>query len=230
MIKRFLNNYLTRVKGEAYVIGENVSLSYLLSLMISRLIMLVRGKVSFVENKGLLFIGGNTKLICRSLMKVGRGVTFDSQCYVHALSHNGISFGDNVSLGKRSVIECSGSLRHLGVGFKVGDNVGLGRDCFYGCAGGIEIGSNTIIGNYVSAHSENHNFSSRERPIHAQGVNHRGIKIGKDCWIGAKATILDGANIEDGCIISAGAVVTAGTYKAYGIYGGVPAKLIKIRP
>jgi acetyltransferase-like isoleucine patch superfamily enzyme len=65
--------------------------------------------------------------------------------------------------------------------------------------------------------------------IRLQGVEHRGIIVGKNCWIGAKATILDGAVIQDGCVIAAGAVVKAGSYQANGIYGGVPAKLIRYR-
>ena len=61
-----------------------------------------------------------------------------------------------------------------------------------------------------------------------QGVNRKGIKIGRDCWIGAKATILDGADIGDGCIVAAGAVVR-GKIPPYSIIGGVPAKFIKER-
>ena len=32
-------------------------------------------------------------------------------------------------------------------------------------------------------------------------------KIGNNCWIGAKATFLDGSEIGNGCIIAAGALV-----------------------
>jgi acetyltransferase-like isoleucine patch superfamily enzyme len=107
--------------------------------------------------------------------------------------------------------------------------VGLGSNNFYGCAGGIEIGDDTIIGNFVSLHAENHNYEDLDRLIRLQGVKHIGIKIGKNCWIGAKVTILDGAIIEDGCVIAAGALVPAGVYRSNGIYGGVPSRLIKYR-
>jgi acetyltransferase-like isoleucine patch superfamily enzyme len=53
--------------------------------------------------------------------------------------------------------------------------------------------------------------------------------LDKNCWIGAKVTILDGAIIEDGCIVAAGSLITTGRYNANGIYGGVPAKLLKYR-
>jgi acetyltransferase-like isoleucine patch superfamily enzyme len=59
--------------------------------------------------------------------------------------------------------------------------------------------------------------------------NHKGIVIGDNCWIGSKVTILDGVTVENGCIIAAGTVLTAGIYKSFSIYGGVPAKFIRLR-
>lgn len=228
MIK-IINWAVSILKGENYQIDARISSWSVVMISVSRILMLLRGYFSFVKNKGKLFIGKRVGLEHRSLMRLGKGVSIDDGCLLNALSYEGIYFGNNVSVGKHTVIECSGSLKQLGVGILVGNNVGLGRDCFYGCSGGIEIGDDTIIGNYVSFHSENHNYERTDLPIRLQGVNHKGIKVGKDCWIGAKATILDGASIEDGCIIAAGAVVIAGIYKSKGIYGGVPAKLLKMR-
>ena len=86
-----------------------------------------------------------------------------------------------------------------------------------------------LIGNYVSIHSENHCYSDTTRPIREQGVFYKGgITIGNDCWIGAKATILDGTKIGNGCIVAAGAVVS-GIFPENAIIGGVPAKVIKFR-
>lgn len=55
-----------------------------------------------------------------------------------------------------------------------------------------------------------------------------GVKIGNDCWIGAKATILDGTVIGDHCIVAAGAVVK-GVFPDNVIIGGVPARIIKYK-
>jgi acetyltransferase-like isoleucine patch superfamily enzyme len=85
------------------------------------------------------------------------------------------------------------------------------------------------MGNMISFHAENHVYENAQVPVRLQGYTRLGIRVGKNCWIGAKATILDGAVIEDGCVIAAGAVVTAGLYKANGVYGGIPAKLIKYK-
>lgn len=65
-------------------------------------------------------------------------------------------------------------------------------------------------------------------PIRKQGVNRKGIKIGSNCWIGAKVTILDGTIIGNGCIVAAGAVVR-GQFPDNCVIGGVPAKILKMR-
>ena len=150
-----------------------------------------------------------------------------SYTYIDALSKKGLIIGDNFSLGRFSSIECTGNIKSLGVGLTIGDNVGIGSYSFLGCAGGIVIGSDTIMGNYVSFHAENHNFNRTDIPIRLQGVNHQGIKIGKNCWLGAKVTILDGAHIQDNTIIAAGSVVKAGLYEPFSIYAGIPARKIK---
>ncbi|MGC4100700.1 acyltransferase [Ferruginibacter sp.] len=228
-MRRMLNKILSRLKGGSFEIDNAMPVSYLLSLLFSRTVMWLRGFFSGVKGGGMLFIGRRVTIKARSKIKAGRLVTINHGCYIDALSTQGIVLGNNVSLGKKVTIECSGSLQCVGKGITVGNNVGLGADNFFGCAGGIEIGDDTIMGNFISFHAENHNYSDATIPIRLQGVTHQGIKVGNNCWIGSKATILDGATIEDGCVIAAGSLVRSGVYKANGIYGGVPAVLIKQR-
>ena len=109
---------------------------------------------------------------------------------------------------------------------KFAGNISIG-DYSYIDAGGISIGDDTIFGNYVSLHAENHNFNDTNIPIRLQGVNRVGINIGKNCWIGAKSTILDGVQIGNNTIVAAGAVVVAGKFPDNVILGGVPAKVIR---
>lgn len=229
MLAKLLSKYISKLKGQEYQIDERIPSSYLLSLSTKRLTMKIRGLFSGIKSKSTPFIGKGVTIKARSKFSMGYGVSVGDGCYIDALSADGILFGDNVSVGPKTKIECTGNLQHLGKGLKVGDNVGLGSDNFYGCAGGIVIGADTIVGNFVSFHAENHVHSDLYKPIRLQGVTHQGIVVGNNCWIGAKSTILDGAIINDGCIIAAGALVKAGTYEQNGIYGGVPAKLIKYR-
>ena len=228
MIK-LLNRIVSGIKGEPFTLDPGIPKGYLIRLTFSRLLMLIRGFFTLCRSDGFLFRDRHSVIMAKSLIKLGRGVSIGRNCYIDALSSNGILIGDNVSIGKNTTIECSGSIRNIGIGLKVGSGAGLGTHGFFGCAGGVEIGENTIFGNFVSLHSENHNYSDLNTPIKLQGIERLGIKIGSNCWIGAKVTVLDGAQIEDGCIIAAGSVVTKGICESNGIYGGVPAKLLKKR-
>jgi acetyltransferase-like isoleucine patch superfamily enzyme len=224
-----LNKLISKWKGESYQLDPRIPSSYLFRLSVTRLFMLLRGKLSGIRNKGLLFVSWKATVKCRSKLITGRSVTIERGCYIDALSSEGIIVGNNISVGRNTKIIGTGHLQLLGKGMKLGNNIGLGTESFYGCGGGIEIGDDTIIGDFVSFHAENHNHDDLEKPIRLQGVTRLGIKIGKNCWIGAKATILDGVVLEHGCIIAAGAVVAAGHYQANGIYAGIPATLIRKR-
>ncbi len=52
--------------------------------------------------------------------------------------------------------------------------------------------------------------------------------IGNDVWLGDDVKIMDGVTIGDGVIVGAGSIVTRDC-EPYGIYVGVPAKLIRHR-
>lgn len=227
MFRKIINAIITKIKGEKFTLDEQIPISYICALVWSHFIMIIFGIIK-MHRFGRVFIHHSSKIKCPSKIIPHGNLSIDRHCYIDALSVEGICFGNNVSIGKNTTIECSGSLKSLGKGLTIGNNVGLGTHGFWGCAGGIKIGDNTIFGNYVSLHSENHNFTQSSIPIRLQGVNRKGIKIGKDCWIGAKATILDGTDLGDGCIVAAGSVVR-GTIPPYSIIGGVPAKIIKTR-
>lgn len=173
-------------------------------------------------------LGRRTKVCYKRKFKTGKWINISHDVYINALSVDGVVLGNHVSIGCFTRIECTGSLNNLGLGFKCGNNCGLGTNCFYGAAGGIEIGNDVIIGNFVSIHSENHNYNDLNIPIRKQGVSHKGIKIGNNCWIGAKVTFLDGAVLGDGCVVAAGAVVI-GAFPDNVVIGGIPAKIIKER-
>jgi acetyltransferase-like isoleucine patch superfamily enzyme len=66
------------------------------------------------------------------------------------------------------------------------------------------------------------------KPIREQDNTVSPVKIGRDCWIGANATILKGSCIEDGAIIGAKSLVK-GRVKQNSIVVGNPAREIKCR-
>lgn len=92
----------------------------------------------------------------------------------------------------------------------------------------IKIGDNCLLSYNIHIRTDMHNYADINCPINKQGFSERDIIIKDDVWIGFGAQIMPGVTIERGCVIGAGAVVTHNT-KPYGVYGGVPAKLIKFR-
>lgn len=231
MFNKLLSKLISKIKKEPYKVDEALTLSTIIMLIWDKGFMILRGlwhKLLFKESKGIVFIGKRVKIRNHKKIKLKGSATIEDGCHINALSKGGITIGGNFSIGRNSIIECTGVIRELGEELIIGDNVGIAANAFIAMRGKLEIGDNTIFGPGVSIHCENHNFSDLETPIRLQGATRKGVKIGKDCWIGSKAVILDGVTIGDHVIVAAGAVVTKDV-PDYAIVGGVPAKVIKTR-
>lgn len=228
MIRTVISQVLSRIKGKPYTLNPVIPTGYLVALCLRNAGMLARGLMTCCHKTGPLYRGAGVKIRCARKLRTGRNVRIDRGSYLDALSEHGIILGNNVSVGQSTTIECSSTLSNIGQGLSVGDRSGLGTHGFYGCVGGITIGNDVLIGNFVSMHAENHVFSDSRTPIREQGLTHEGIRIGNNCWIVAKTTILDGASIGDGTVIAAGSVVLRGEYHSNAVYGGIPAKLIRM--
>lgn len=226
MIRKIISLTITTLREEDFALDGNVPLSYMFRLLFLKTVHLAYGTMVMHRNK--CFISPSASIRCTRKIRTNGFLMVAKNVEIDALSTDGVSFGKGVSVGEGTRILCTGSLKSIGKGIKVGDNVGMGEYCHYGCAGGIEIGDDTIVGIYVTMHSENHVFDNIDKPIRSQGVSHKGIKIGRDCWIGAKVTVLDGAVVGNGCVVAAGAVVR-GTFPDNCIIGGVPARILKYR-
>lgn len=109
-----------------------------------------------------------------------------------------------------------------------GRNIHLGRDVFINACcqfqdqGGIYIGDGCLIGHSVVMATLNHD----QDPDRRQNLTHAPIRLGRNVWVGAHATILAGVTVGDGAVIAAGAVVNKDV-PAREIWGGVPARRIK---
>jgi len=82
------------------------------------------------------------------------------------------------------------------------------------------------MGQYVSMHAQEHVFDDPNVPIMQQGTTESGITVEDDCWIGAKAILLDSTHIGRHSVVAAGAVVK-GYFPPNSLIAGVPAKIIK---
>lgn len=109
-----------------------------------------------------------------------------------------------------------------GKNITVGKGVFINSGCCFQDQGGIEIGEGTLIGQQVVVATLNHDPD----PTRRGDMRPAPVKIGKNVWIGAHATILPGVTIGDDAIVAAGAVVTKNVPSA-AVVAGVPAKVIK---
>lgn len=219
-----IEKIISKVKGREFEFDSNISKLYLINLIFNKSLAVIRG---VIVTRKVIFLAKGSQVASYGKLEIkSRNVDIGKYCHINCLSRSGIELGDNFKLGDFSKLIASGTIRDLGIGMKIGDNVAIGEYSYIGGAGGVIIGSDCIIGQYFSVHPENHNFSKSNILIREQGVNRAGIKIGRNCWIGAKVTICDGTNIGDNCVIAAGAVVT-GNFGSGQLIGGVPAKVLK---
>lgn len=174
------------------------------------------------------FIGRGVRLNFPSKIVIGRYSKVGDYSILSGLGKSGLSIGDRSSIGAFSRIVVSTSYSAPGEFIRIGDNVGIGEYSSIGGSGGVEIGNDTIIAQYFSAHPENHDFRDVDRPIRLQGTTRQPIKIGQGCWIGSKVTVLAGVTIGDGVVVGAGSVVTK-NIPSGAIAVGNPAKVVKFR-
>ncbi len=232
MIRQLLQQLIRKLKNDPhYTIDPAVPTTALFTILKERGLAYVRGslrKPFLAESRGVFFVGRRVQLLNTRLMHVGRSVTLEDDVKIDALSRDGVHLGDSVSIGRFSVIECTGILRNLGKGFWIGDYSNLGDYNFVGAAGGVRIGSHVLIGQNVRFHSENHVFERKDVLIQEQGVTNEGIVVEDDVWLGSGAVILDGVTIGRGAVVAAGSVVTRDV-PPYAVVGGAPARVLKFR-
>lgn len=147
-----------------------------------------------------------------------------------------------ISVKKKMLKKCGKNI-YFGLGanisgwenVSVGNNVSIGAGCkFLTTKAKIKIGDHVVFGPDVKIITGDHiiNVSGKyiseftdkdKRPEDDKDVIFEG-----DNWIGANAIILKGVTIGFGAVIAAGSVVTQNV-PPYSIFGGVPAKTLKMR-
>lgn len=112
-----------------------------------------------------------------------------------------------------------------GLNISVGKGVFINACCNFQDQGGITIGDGSLIGHKAVLATLNHGLAAHDRGT----LYPAPIRIGKNVWVGASATILPGVTIGDNAVIAAGAVVTKDVAPDT-IVGGVPARVLRTVP
>lgn len=226
-----INRMIRKLGRENYTVDPAIGTGNLLIILRGKLCQAIRGlflKPFLKSSKGIIFLGKRCKLNYCNKIRVGRSLTIGDGVEINALSKEGITIGDNVSILSHTIIECTGVIRAIGEGLVIGNYVGIAQNCFIQVRGRVTIGDRVIFGPNVSIFSETHIFDDPELPVSIQGETRKGVTIEDGAWIGTRSTILDGVTIGKNSIVAAGAIVTHDV-PAYSIVGGVPAKVIKHR-
>ncbi|MGI8603232.1 MAG: acyltransferase [Verrucomicrobiales bacterium] len=153
----------------------------------------------------------------------------------------------NVQLGARTWCYSSFCFLHYQSqrprGVRIGHDTGIYHGTFFdlGPEGEVEIGNFcTLVGAIISTNGRivigDYTFIAHEvvladaaaalpEPADSRASSTKSIVIGENCWIGARAVLLAGAQVGPGAIVGAGAVVDFNV-PAFGIVAGNPARLV----
>lgn len=162
--------------------------------------------LSKFSEKILIAIKSSFAFLHRSRFKrIGKNFSYDPY---GVYTFETISVGDNVNLGYRPILIASKS------------NITIGNNVMFGPEVTIRGGNHRIdiVGRYM-IDIKDHEKRPEDDP---------GVVIGNDVLIGTRAVILAGVKIGDGAVIAAGSVVTKSVPR-YAVFGGNPARLIKMR-
>jgi len=130
--------------------------------------------------------------------------------------------GRDVVIGDRCAIATQAFLHGpITLGNDVSVNAGARLD---GGRKGLLVGDGTRIASGAALYAFDHGLRP-DRDLKDQPVRSRGIRIGRDVWIGANAGITDGVVIGDHAVVAMGAVVTRDVAE-WAIVAGVPAVVI----
>ena len=145
-----------------------------------------------------------------------------SQCFVSPDAQIFAEPGRPIQIGSGCSIAADAFLHGP---LKIGNNVSLNaRVVLDGGSAGIFVDDNTRIATGAALYAFNHGLNPGML-VREQGVSSKGIRIGKDVWICANASVTDGVTIGDHAVVAMGAVVCHDC-PDWAIVGGVPARIL----
>ncbi len=135
--------------------------------------------------------------------------------------HAVVRIGAECTIDHDVVVEAYGRI-------DIGARTIFGHHCTVAAQDSIVIGEDCLIAEMVSIRDHDHRFDRLDIPVRLQGATSSPVHIGRNVWIGAKATITRGVTIGDNAVIGANAVVTR-DIPANAIAVGIPARVQRLR-
>lgn len=179
--------------------------------------------LKYIEGADVIKAGSEAHLKMHELAERAQKITGKINSGIHTPEETVALFSELTQRDVDASFRCFPPFyTECGINIRIGKNVFINSGCCFQDHAGIEIGDGALIGHQVVISTLNHDIY----PSNRADMMPNPVKIGKNVWIGAHATILPGVTIGDNAIIAAGAVVTKDVVKNT-VVGGVPAKKIK---
>ncbi|WP_337662169.1 acyltransferase [Actinoalloteichus sp. AHMU CJ021] len=157
------------------------------------------------------------QVVLRGMVFLDRGVSIECRA-----GHGRLELGRWVHVGAGTAVRChEGSLR-------IGDKAVLAQRVTVNCYLDVEIGAASLVADGVYVCDFDHVTTDPHRPIKDQGIVKTPVRVGEDCWLGTKATVLRGSRIGRGSVVGANAVVR-GELPPYAVAAGIPARVVRRR-
>jgi acetyltransferase-like isoleucine patch superfamily enzyme len=162
-----------------------------------------KAKNPHIVTEGFVFLGKNVELYARK-------------------GYGRLILGKWVHIGNGNALRAhEGTLR-------IGDKCVFGKDNTVNTYLDIEFGSATIVADWVYVCDFDHVFTNINLPIKDQGITKSPVRIGPDCWLGTKVTVLRGTTIGRGCVVAAHCLVNTDV-PDFSVAVGVPVRVVRNR-
>jgi len=167
------------------------------------------------------------RLAWHKLRLRGRLVT-DGLAFICPGVHLEIAPGARLVLGRWSWLGDGCKVRVHEGEVLIGAKSVLGQECTISCYRHVSVGRECIIADRVMMIDFDHGVVDVERPIRAQGIYKRDVRVGHNVWIGYGACLLRGVTVGDHSVIGTNSVVTKDV-PANAVVGGMPARVRRMR-
>jgi acetyltransferase-like isoleucine patch superfamily enzyme len=147
---------------------------------------------------------------------IGPGVTFE------------IGKGASVRLGRWSWIGHGTKIRAHEGEVSIGAKTVMGQECTISAFQHVSIGRECIVADRVMLIDFDHGVVEVERPVRAQGIYKRDVRVGNNVWVGYGACFLRGATVGDNAVIGTLSVVTKDV-PDNAVAAGAPVRVLRMR-
>lgn len=177
------------------------------------------------ECGGNVVFGRNVTLRHPHKIKIGSNVVIDDNVMLDAkgVENDGITIGDNVFVGRNSILSCKDG----DIILENGVNIGFNSEIF--SSNRVHIGANTLIAAYCYVVGGAYDVMTEVDFSQQDGFgSEKGITIGHDAWLAAGVKVLDAVTIGPRTVVGASALVNS-DLPADSVAVGLPAKVIRSR-